>query len=330
MPQNQKLIRSIYNDFQERLGPLWKSDERFPSLDHGLGTDRFLGLLFALYMRPYSKLSNNFDLWKSIGIIFSAIRAQIVLFDHSFDAKELSEEDQTYLHVLGDHCINIAMEEAEKLGFASEFDAMFSASFSVIEASYLAMDTGNYSLKHITGKCEPIFILPELIFMLDDSFPHEEMNLFMQNYLSILQFADDFFDMEEDFFGPVNHNIFVAGLSREQFDFAISARRRMRPVLVSYLKRVLFASLNEKLKGIIGRLIFETSQQLERWMVSGSKSRLWGESVSLDNYSFPVSDWNTFVHFIKDKEEDLSDWESNYQFRAEILHSFSSKKVLSL
>ena len=239
-----------------------------PSYAHCIGLDRFLGGCFHNYISEWAVVPIEPHCLDSIAHLSVTLRGMLVLDDFRRDTaipQQLASDCIQAHHQLR----RIAIRSICDVGGSSRAaQAMIDESDCVIEKAYSALNNGQFpTMSTVLGKCDYIRVPARAAHLAVDLFRLSQFEAFLNYYFFSLQLIDDFFDMQEDYYGQLNHTLFVWNLPKDQADALINHRS----LLVSYVANYIGTNLSTLLDTMVHkaplsrRLVSETIKLMARW-----------------------------------------------------------------
>jgi len=202
-----------------------------PTYSHCVGTGKLLGALLGKSIAEECEISEVL-VEHNLTHLSCMLRSYIVLDDFLKDSGAKIKNFpgvELWLSNIADRCIELISE------FMPDPVNIWSRHIDIYRRAYYSFDFSQ-PFNSVIQKCNLIF----LPFELEPVVSHSRcprMLESMKNYLFALQLIDDFQDMEEDWQAPKNHNLFIAGLSRELVDVVMKGRSIFARALFTYIEQ---------------------------------------------------------------------------------------------
>lgn len=300
-----------------------------PSYAHCIGLDRFLGGCFHNYISEWAVVPLEPQCIDSIAHLSVTLRAMLVLDDFRRDTaipQQLASDCIQAHHQLRRIAIR---STCAVVGSSRAAQAMIDESDCVIENAYSALDNGQPpTMSTVLDKCDYIRVPARAAHLVDDLFPLSQFEAFLQYYFFSLQLIDDFFDMQEDYYGQFNHNLFVWNLAKDEADALIDHRPRFVSSVANYIGMNLSKLLDTIAHHapLSRRLVSETIKLMARWtggVASGTEGSM-NMRGDYEHYVPPASVGDRYARaglaeLCRGAPDRCFD-----EFRAEIIHARAS------
>jgi hypothetical protein len=331
----QSISASILNDINPLFSELRSSCPSLPPFDHCIGTNRFLGTLYGLYIREWSTIQDDF-VWEQITKLSMYLRIVVVLDDFARD-NEVNHNDLELIHNLCDLSLRFANEVITSIISPSqESMILLPRAEQNTELAY-----NNVFLNHppsynlVVEKCSLVRVPIQVVSILDKHFPIELMDHIVSSYLFSLQCLDDYYDIQEDYNGRINSNLFIWSLEPSLYLRFENQRQQFLPAIARYVQSNVNALIDDIHKitdkrGSLVRLLEMSVNFLRQWSEQDISSTipitLWCDSTLFSDYLPPSERLGRFSEIL-DQLSDRPIMADNNLFRAENMHSLSQKII---
>lgn len=246
-----------------------------PSVEHCIGTQRFLGELGGQAITEVYSIENSEEAI-ALSKLAVCLRSFVVLDDFLVDTRPsqaVSNSVHGWLNNIKDEIFDLI----RLLGDNPE--PLWGNHFDIYEQAFANFDREKL-FESILRKCFLTF-LPFELSLLRHSPNNDLFRRYVEYYLFSLQLMDDFHDMEEDMDSPHNHNLFLVSVSAASRKCVIDAKPLMVRSLIEYANHNL-----QSLHGLKSEIVQASLQNSLTWLSKAEQVTLHLPKLELFRGSF--------------------------------------------